>query len=114
MGLVVTGLDQVISDLAGLADDLPDLDAADVIAREGALLASRFAPVDTGRLSRGIDGTAVGGRAVITTSRDTLHYAGAMERRYRYMARAAEQLETDAPQAVTDSIDNATRRRGLT
>lgn len=112
--VVVTGLDQVLRGLDGLADDVTDLDAVDVLARQGALLASRYAPVDTGRLSHGISGQASLGRAVITTSRDTVRYAGAMERRYRYMGRASDELENDAPDAFADSINDATRRRGLT
>lgn len=114
MGLVVTGFDQVRSGLVGLADDVTDLDAVDVLAREGAQLASRYAPKATGRLAGGITGEAVAGRAVIATSRDTLHYAGPQERRHRYMERASEQLENDAPDVTADSINRATQRRGLT
>lgn len=114
MSVVVTGLDQVRSGLVDLADDVTDLDAVEILARQGAILASRYAPVDTGRLSRGIEGIAANGRAVITTSRDTLHYAGPQERKHRYMERASEQLENDAPDTTADSINRATNRRGLT
>lgn len=114
MTIVVTGVDQVRKGLVGLADDVTDLDATDVLAREGAALAARYAPKLTGRLSAGITGTAANGRALISTSRDTLHYAGAQEKLHRYMARAQAQLETDAADVTADSINRATNRRGLT
>lgn len=114
MPLVVTGLDQVQHGLDGVADDLPDLDAVDVLAREGATLASRYAPVATGKLRDGIQGTVSAGRAVVSTSRETVSYAGAQERIHHYMARAQQQLESDAPEITADSINRATNHRGLT
>lgn len=114
MSLVVTGVDQVQQGLVGLADDVTDLDALDELAQRGEALAARGAPVKTGRLRAGIEGTVTAGRAQITTSRDTVGYAGAQERIHHYMARAQQQLEADAPEITADSINRATNRRGLT
>lgn len=119
MTLVVTGLSQVVGSLHAAADDLGDLDAAPELARDGALLMSRYAPVDKGDLSRSFTAETDGPNRATAGTR--LHYAGPINsgvpsrniRPTRFRERAQAELDAMAVGQVEDSLTETLRGKGL-
>ena len=98
----VRGADRVGATMHAAADDLATMD--DATREYGKLLARAaqgFAPVRTGRLRASI---ALRGAAVSATA----PYAGPVEARSRYMARAVDRTERDADRVFTAGAKDIT------
>lgn len=118
----VTGLTAVVRDLIALGVDVDDLkDAFSEIARQGASVASAYAPRRTGRLAGDIRGNRAKSKAVITAGRVSVPYAGPINYGWAahgiqasgFMQKADEALQPYALSRLEDDINAAIRRRGL-
>jgi phage gpG-like protein len=115
----VSGLTEVTAALKRLETELQDMpETMDEIAREGARLASSFAPKRSGRLAASHRPSIGPGKASVTS---TLVYAGVINygwrarnvRPARYLQRVDTQLAARAVQLLDQGADRAIRKVGL-
>jgi hypothetical protein len=120
----VTGINELARAMRALGVKFGDLDDAfNTIARQGARLASEFAPVRTGRLARAIQGTTTKkNKAVVrVTLKSATEYAGVINwgwpkrniKAAEFMQRADAALLPYALQLIERDAQAAIRRRGL-
>jgi hypothetical protein len=78
-GVRVEGLNKTIKALQGFGVEVQDLkDVFSSIAKEGARLASSFAPVKSGRLAGTVRGNKAKNKAVVIAGKAKVPYAGAI------------------------------------
>jgi len=121
-GVRVQGLNALTRDLQKLGAEVDDLkDVFGEIAREGAELASSFAPVRTGRLRDTLRGNRAKNKAVITAGRARVPYAGAINYGWptrnitgaMFMQKADAELSPRAVDMLDAGIDRIIERLGL-
>lgn len=121
-GIRVTGLNQVVRDLIAIGFEVDDLkDAFGAVADRGARLAASYAPRQTGRLAGDVRGNRAKSKAVITSGRKSVPYAGAINYGWSahnivgsgYMQKADRALQPFALKQLQRAIDTQIRRRGL-
>lgn len=121
-GVRVEGLGRLTRDLEALGLEVEDLkDAFSSIAREGADVASRFAPRRSGRLAASIRGNRAKSKAVVTAGRARVPYAGAINYGWPkrgiapslFMQKTDEVMRPKALAALEDAINLKIRERGL-
>lgn len=75
-GVQVTGLNKLVRDLHALGLEVDDLkDAFGTIAKEGARVASSFAPIRSGKLRASVRGNRAKNKAVVSAGRARVPYA---------------------------------------
>lgn len=118
----IDGLAAVVRALLELGIDVEDLkDAFSDIARMGANVASRLAPRRSGRLAADIRGNRARAKAVITSGRVSVPYAGPINYGWAahniepsgYMQRADSELQPYALRALEANINSKIRQKGL-
>ena len=118
----IDGLNAVVRALLDLGLEVDDLkDAFSEIARYGAVVASRHAPRRSGRLAGDVRGNRARSKAVITSGRVSVPYAGPINYGWAkrniapsgFMQKADEEIQPRALQILEGSINNAIRRKGL-
>lgn len=122
------GLNALSRELIALGVDVEDLkDAFADLADEGARIAARNAPVGSGRdphpgqLRADIRGNRARNKAVVTSGRSRIPYAGAINFGWRahnisgvgYMQSVDNELAPYAPRRLERSIGDLIRRRNL-
>lgn len=121
-GVRVDGVPAVVAALAAIGIEVDDLkDAFAEIARQGAVVAARHAPVLTGRLAGDIRGNRSRSRATITAGRVSVPYAGPINYGWAargiapagFMQKADQELQPYALRRLEDDINAAIRRRGI-
>jgi len=121
-GVRVQGLNALTRDLQKLGAEVDDLkDVFGEIAKEGAELASSFAPVRTGRLRDTLRGNRAKNKAVITAGRARVPYAGAINYGWParnitgalFMQKADAELSPRAVDMLDAGIDRIIERLGL-
>lgn len=109
----IEGLNQKIKALQELGVELDDIkDVFAEIAKEGAELASSFAPVKSGALQDTIRGNRAKNKAVVTAGRARVPYAGAINYGWPahniapalFMQKADEVLSEKAQRMLEDGI----------
>ncbi len=121
-GARITGLNETVKALqaAGVAvDDLKD--AFQPLAKDGARLASSFAPKGTGRLAKSVRGNRAKNKAVVTAGGARVPYAGAINYGHRkrniepseFMQRADRRLRPDAERRIVAALDALIRKEQL-
>lgn len=119
----IEGLNEKIRALQELGVELDDIkDVFAEIAKEGAQVASSFAPVgETGNLQSTIRGNRAKNKAVITAGRARVPYAGAINYGWParniapalFLQRADEEMEGRAQQMLEDGIARLIEEREL-
>lgn len=122
------GINALTRELIGLGVDVEDLkDAFSDLADMGEGIAARHAPVGSGRdphpgqLRADIRGNRARNKAVVTSGRSRIPYAGAINFGWRahniegvgYMQAVDEELGPMAPRILERSISDLIKRRGL-
>lgn len=122
------GLNTLVRELIGLGVDVEDLkDAFGDLAEQGERIAAQHAPVGSGRdphpgqLRDDIRGNRARNKAVVTSGRSRIPYAGAINFGWRahniegvgYMQSVDTELGPLAPKILERSIDDLIKRRGL-
>lgn len=122
VGVRMTGVPPVVRALREIGVEVEDLkDAFSEIARQGAVLASRYAPKRTGRLAADVRGNRSYSRAVIAAGRVSVPYAGPINYGWAahgiepsgFMQRADRELQPFALRRLEEDINASIRRRGL-
>lgn len=122
VGVRVDGVPAVVAALRAIGVEVEDLkDGFSEIARQGAVLASRYAPKRTGRLAADVRGNRSRSKATITAGRVSVPYAGVINYGWRahgiepagFMQRADRELQPFALRRLEDDINASIRRRGL-
>jgi hypothetical protein len=118
----IEGLNQKIRSLQELGVELDDIKEvfAD-IAKEGAEVASSFAPVKSGALADTIRGNRAKNKAVITAGRARVPYAGAINYGWpsrniepaMFLQKADQEMEGRAQQMLEDGIARLIEEREL-
>lgn len=118
----MTGVPPVVRALREIGLEVTDLkDAFSEIARQGAVLAARYAPKRTGALATDIRGNRAYSKAVITAGRVSVPYAGPINYGWRarniepdlFMQEADEALQPYALRRLEEDINAAIRLRGM-
>ncbi|MDQ6524327.1 hypothetical protein RB608_11980 [Nocardioides sp. LHD-245] len=118
----VDGLNAVIRDLVAIGLEVEDpKDAMSEVARLGAVMAARYAPKLSGRLSRDIRGNRAKAKAVIAAGRVSVPYAGPINYGWAkrgitasgFMQKADRALQPRALRILEGSLNQSIRRRGL-
>jgi hypothetical protein len=121
-GVRIEGLNQIVRDLQALGLEVDDLkDAFSDIAKEGARLASSFAPVRTGALAASLRGNRAKSKAVVSAGRARVKYAGAINYGWRrrnirpalFMQKADEAMRPRALEELDAALMDKIRERGL-
>jgi hypothetical protein len=121
-GVRVEGLNALTRDLQKLGAEVDDLkDVFSSIAREGAELASSFAPKVSGRLAGTLRGNRAKSKAVVTAGRAAVPYAGAINYGWpvrnitgaMFMQKADAELSPRAVDMLDAGIDKIIHRLGL-
>ena len=113
---MVRDLQKVGVDVADLKETFGD------IAKEGANLAARYAPVQSGKLRKSIRGNKAKNVARVLAGRARVPYAGPINYGWkvrgippaRFMQKADEALKPDALRMLEAGLDRAIRKAGLT
>lgn len=123
MPIEVEGLRQLVRDLEAAGVEVADLTSGMAkVAARGAALAAGFAPVRSGALRASVRGNRAKAKAVVMAGKARVPYAGAINygfkrrniRPARFLERADQALETEAPQLLEASLDEILTRKGLT
>lgn len=118
----IEGLNAVIRDLQKFGAEIDDIkDVFAEIAREGAEIASSFAPRRTGRLADTIRGNRAKNKAVITSGRARVPYAAPINYGWPmrniapalFMQKADAELSPRAVDMLDAGIDRIIDRLGL-
>jgi len=118
----VEGLNKTLRALQSYGVEVADLkDVMAGIAREGATLASRYAPKRSGRLRGTVRGNKAKGKAVVIAGRARVPYAGAINYGWPsrgikpalFMQRADKELAPRAVEMLEAGLDEAARKVGL-
>lgn len=121
-GVRVEGLNALIRDLQKFGAEVDDLkEPFAAIAKEGAQIASSFAPVRTGRLRDTLRGNRAKNKAVITAGRARVPYAGAINYGWParnitgalFMQKADAEISPRAVEMLDAGIDKIINRLGL-
>jgi len=121
-GFKVEGLTKVVRNLQSLGLEVDDLkDAFSDIAREGAEVASRFAPRRSGALAGSIRGNRAKSKAVIAAGKARVPYAGAINYGWPkrgiaaqgFMQKADAVMRPKALQELENAINRKIKERGL-
>jgi len=121
-GVRVEGLREVVRGLQRAGVDIADLkETFSSIAREGARLASGFAPKRSGRLAGSVRGNKAKNKAVVIAGRARIPYAGPINYGWRkrninpsqFMQRADADLAPRVVEMLEVGLDEAIRRAGL-
>lgn len=122
VGTQVEGLNRLVRDLQSLGVEVDDLKAAfSKIAAEGAERASQYAPKRTGKLASDVRGNRAKSKAVVTSGRAAIKYAGPINYGWPkrgiepalYLQKADESMQPIALQMLEDEINKQIRSRGL-
>lgn len=122
MAVKITGLNQVVRDLAALGVELDDMkDVMAAIATEGSKVMARFVPKKSGALRSTVRGNRAKARAVVTAGRAKVPYAGPIN--YGWPARGIQPanftgrtdavMEPKALQMLDNGIQQLIRKKGL-
>ena len=123
LGFRVEGLSQVVRALQTLGVEVEDLkDAFGEISREGAQLASQYAPRRSGRLAGDVRGNRAKSKAVITAGRSSVPYAAPINYGWAkrniaasgFMQKADQALQPYALRRLEENINRNIQREGLT
>ena len=118
----VTGINEVVVALGSLALYAEDQkDSFGEIARQGAVLASRYAPKVSGRLAADVRGNRAKSKAVIAAGRTTVPYAGPINYGWArrgispslFMQRADTELQPYALRRLEQDLNSKIRSKGL-
>ena len=118
----VEGLNKTLRALQTYGVEVADLkDVMAGIAREGAVLASRYAPKRSGRLAGTIRGNKAKAKAVVIAGRARIPYAGAINygwpkrniKASLFMQRADKELAPRAVEMLEAGLDRAAGKAGL-
>lgn len=118
----MTGIPPVVRALQAIGVEVEDLrDAFSEIARQGAVLAARYAPKRSGRLAGDVRGNRAYSKAVIAVGRTSVPYAGPINYGWAahniepagFMQRADAELQPYAIHRLEEDINEAIRRRGM-
>lgn len=118
----IEGLNQKIKALQELGVELDDIkDVFAEIAKDGAEVASSFAPVKSGALQDTIRGNRAKNKAVITAGRARVAYAGAINYGWparniapaMFLQKADEVMADRAPQMLEEGIARLIQEREL-
>lgn len=118
----IEGLNQKVRALQEMGVELDDLkEAFAAIAKEGADVASSFAPSKSGRLRASIRGNRAKNKAVVTAGRARVPYAGAINYGWPkrsiepalFLQKADKVLAVTAEQKINDSLDDLINRLDL-
>ncbi len=118
----IEGLNQKIKALQELGVELDDIkDVFAEIAKDGAEVASSFAPVRSGALRDTIRGNRAKNKAVITAGRARVPYAGAINYGWParniapalFLQKADEEMADRAPKMLEDGIAKLIAEREL-
>lgn len=121
-GVRVEGLNALIRDLQKFGAEAEDMkEVFGNVAKEGAELASSFAPVRSGNLSDTIRGNRAKSKAVITAGRARVPYAGAINYGWPlrnispalFMQKADEEISPRAVDMLDKGLDEIIQRLGL-
>lgn len=121
-GVRVEGLNALTRDLQKLGANLDDLkEVFGGVAREGATLASSFAPKKSGRLAGDVRGNRAKNKAVITAGRASVRYAGPINYGWParnitgalFMQKADAELSPRAVDMLESGIDKIINQLGL-
>lgn len=121
-GVRVEGLNALTRDLQKLGANLEDLkEVFGSVAREGATLASSFAPKVSGRLAGDVRGNRAKNKAVITAGRASVRYAGPINYGWParnitgalFMQKADDELSPRAVDMLDDGITKIINQLGL-
>lgn len=122
MPATVTGVSEVVADLARLGRDLEELpDTYAAIERRYLALLGRFAPHRSGALVRSLRPVKTHGAATVTAGSTRVRYAGPINygwphrhiRASRFVQRADAAIEQPAVELLGQGIDKAIRKRGF-
>lgn len=118
----VEGLNKLVRDLESLGLAVDDLkDAFSTIAREAAEVIEKAAPRKSGALAASVRGNRAKSKAVVTSGRASVPYAGPINygwpkrgiKAAGFMQKADEQYAPKAAQRLEEEINHQIRRRGL-
>lgn len=118
----IEGLNQKIKALQELGVELDDIkEVFAEIAKDGAEVASSFAPVKSGALSDTIRGNRAKNKAVVTAGRARVPYAGAINYGWParniapalFLQKADEEMSDRAPKMLEDGIARLIEERDL-
>lgn len=118
----VEGLNKTLRALQTYGVEVADLkDTMAGIAREGATLASRYAPKRSGRLAGTVRGNKAKAKAVVIAGRARIPYAGAINygwpkrniKASLFMQRADRELAPRAVEMLEAGLDRAAGKVGL-
>jgi hypothetical protein len=118
----IEGLNQKIKALQELGVELDDIkEVFAEIAKDGAELASSFAPVKSGALSGTARGNRAKNKAVVTVGRARVPYAGAINYGWParniapalFLQKADEEMADRAPKMLEDGIARLIAEREL-
>lgn len=121
-GVRVEGLNKAVRGLQEFGVEITDLKSTfGGIASEGARLAARYAPVQSGALAKTVRGNKAKNKAVVTAGRARVRYAGVINygwpkrsiRPARFMQRADEDMQPRALVMLEEGIEEAIKKTGL-
>jgi hypothetical protein len=118
----IEGLNKVVRDMQRLGVEIDDLkDVFSAIAKEGARLASSFAPKRSGKLAKSVRGNKAKNNAVIIAGKKAVPYAAPINYGWRkrniqpseFMQDASAALKPRAISMLESGLDRAIRKAGL-
>jgi hypothetical protein len=122
LSVQVRGLGEMVAGLESLGVEVEDLkDGFEEIARQGSVLAARYAPKRSGRLAGDIRGNRARSKAVITAGRASVPYAGPINYGWArrgikpalFMQRADQELQPYALRRLEQDINSKIQSKGL-